>query len=80
MKWECELKWGDCGKCGWGSCIHAKFASTAVCTKSMDFGAGVGGGAGKGGASPSVGLSFSMGMTKLGDVVTGIFGQPNCNP
>lgn len=71
-KWECQPKWGDCGKCGWGSCIQAKFQAPAVCATSLNFGVGLDL------VSPTLGLSFGVWVTPLGDVTTGIFGKHTC--
>ena len=64
--WTCDLFWGNCPNCGWGSCIRAQFTAPALCGSSVSVGAN--------GAGPSI----SAGLTKLGTVVNAIFGTPNC--
>ena len=52
--WGCDLMWGTCPKCGYGSCIHATFLVAAACPSSITFGVGASG--------PTIGA----GVTKIG--------------
>jgi len=69
--WQCELQWGNCEKCGWGSCIKASFRAPSACAQSVS----VSGGGAEGGPTASVGF----GLTPIGNVVTNLFGKPTCD-